>query len=70
MRYTRGVRYKERQRGQLEELVTDTISSKRDIPLEWNRAAMGDSATKGPDFRLSAETDERWEVVEKKGRRR
>ena len=41
MRYTRGVRYKERQRGHLYVLKTDTIFSTRYIPVEWNRMGGG-----------------------------
>ena len=48
MRYTRGVRYKELQRGQLAELQMDTISLQRDILIEKNTGELADTRRKSP----------------------
>ena len=60
MRYTRCVRYKERQWGQLAELQVDGIALQRDILVEQNKREPTDNEQRDSNVRLLAEIDERW----------
>ena len=62
MRYTRGVRYKECQRGQLAELQMDEIALQRDILVEENRQEATEGGRRALNIRLLAEIDSGWEL--------
>ena len=67
MRYTRGVRFKERQWDRLEEFQMDTASLQKDIPIEQNRNERGEQETNVFNLRLLAEIHERCESSREEG---
>ena len=67
MRYTRGVRFKERQWGHLAELQMDTISSQKDILIDQNRNERAERETKEFNLMLLAGINERWESSREEG---
>ena len=62
MRFARGVRYKECQRGQLAELQMDTVALQRWILIEENSQRGCEGTRRVNNDRLLKQIDDRWEI--------
>ena len=59
MRYTRGVRFKERQRGRLAEMQIDSVTMQKDIRIAQNKNDQTEPGKKEFNLRLIENIEER-----------